>query len=81
MNKYILKIIGSNIAYYREQKQITVGQLAKHLINPPHYVREVEAGTRGMNVTTLVSYAKILDVPVHELVRDNRDKQKDNATQ
>lgn len=74
MSRNIMDIVGSNVAYYRKEKGMTVEKLARRMLIPPAIVREVEAGKRGMNIRTLADYSKVLGVSVVFLVADRGEE-------
>lgn len=74
MNRWILDVLGLNIKMYREAKNITRHELSKLVYVPRQTVIDVEAGRKGMNVTSLPDYANALDVTVSELLIDRRPR-------
>ena len=63
------KQVGRNIAEARKRAGLTQHQLGNRLFIHPNDVSRVECGRHGPRLTTLVLFARALEVPLTDLVR------------
>lgn len=65
----ILRIIGNNIRRVRKEKQLTLEKLAEQAHLSDKYLQRVEVGKKNISVIKLYQVARVLDVPMTELVQ------------
>ncbi len=68
-----ISIIRKNIRQVRLEKQITQAQLAEKAGLSAVYIGDIERGTRGITLTTLVKIANALEVPASRLIPVEKD--------
>lgn len=66
-----IKYISKNIKHYRERFRLTQEKLAEILEVSPHYIYELERGTRQPSLKMLLQIAEIFHVTVDCLVSEN----------
>ena len=69
---YLTQIeVGAKIARLRDERDVAQRRLAAEIGLDPSALSRVESGERGLAVGELVAIAKILDVSMDELLRDD----------
>ncbi len=67
----IYNILGKNIKYYRIKCNITQEQLSERVNLSVRYMSDLENGKVNVTLSTLISIAKIFNVEVYMLLKDN----------
>ena len=63
-NKRTYEVIGNNIKYIREQKQMTTSEFAEYIKTTKPQLSNVENGERGFSITKLSEIAEITNYPL-----------------
>ena len=64
-----LKVLGSNLRFAREGKEITQERLAEKAGLDPSYISGIERGIRNPSILSLARVARALDTTVSDLTR------------
>ena len=68
-----LDLVRKNIRDVRHEKKMTQAQLAEKIGMSAVFIGDIERGTRGLTLTTLVKIANALEVPASRLVPTEKD--------
>ena len=72
--KETLNIVAKNIKHFRVLKNISQTDLGLKSNVAPNYITYIENANRDFHISTLVSIAKGLDVPIYELFVNDREE-------
>lgn len=62
------RVMGLNIAYYRNLKDLSQEQLGDRLGLPQSHISKIERAAAGISMDMLCAIAEALDVPPHKLL-------------
>ena len=68
-----LNLVRKNIRDVRHERKMTQAQLAEKIGMSEVFVGDIERGTRGITLKTLVKIANALKVPASRLIPSNKD--------
>jgi transcriptional regulator with XRE-family HTH domain len=64
----ILKRIGKQITYYREQKNMNQSDLARELNKDRQFIQRIEKGRSNVTMKTLYEISTALDITINDLL-------------
>ena len=64
----ILKRIGKQISYYREQKDMNQSDLARELNKDRQFIQKIEKGRSNVTMRTLYEISTVLDITINDLL-------------
>lgn len=73
-------LISKNICYLRQEKLMTQEKLGEYLGVSFKTISKWERGNSSPDLESLVKLSKLFEVPLHELITKNYDKEKYNVS-
>ncbi len=70
--EHTLKIVAKNIRHFRTLKNMSQTELGLKSNIAPNYITYIEKANKNFHISTLISIAKSLDIPMQELFVENR---------